>query len=1020
MIKKNIKINNQNAFIPYKLIENIIKETNVEKITIEEEQSELYYETLSGLGKIFFKNNSIYEGHVKYGILDSADDQTSPNHNPNYLNTNTSNSEHEPTETKNKITFANGTTYIGDIRNNTLTGKGEYQFNTGSTYDGQVKNGLRNGFGDYKSNDGISYSGEWLNGLKHGRGKMMMKDGMIYEGSWHEGVIQGYGEMKWASGNSYKGQFKNNKINGNGYLIWYDSSEKYIGQWNDTFQNGLGIHIWYEAKGEQKYLRNRYVGEWRSGFRHGYGVFFYSNGAKYEGTWDQNYKHGFGVFTFHDGSQYIGKFHNDRMIDYNPGGVLVPGLGGVGIGKPQDTGRQTNTNNLVKGLKKNSELGGDRDRGDRQDKGEKQDTNPTNQNKQDLNTSSVTINKQKNLAGGPSGTSNVNNSNNNNKLSLIPEGNETNRLSIFNQSNQLKDASTTNNFNPVVSNKAALNKDSELNQFKTSLDIADLIEFEPDIENSLKEIENILLRLLTDMKIWYRYYTNGGTKDDALYSSANASIQVHDKTINEEKDKVRSNTNLASVNANNIDCIYNNDLGFCMELKDLWKFIRDSHILSSDFSLANFNRVFFKGPKNYIEMFMCPDDLETGSYYDYIYLMIGKAREEFFTKYKHVRKSEENDESSYSKANSRDGKDGREMLGPNSNYNSSNNNNNNNINPPINNSENPTLSNSLEINFDIHNKHQVILLRQFYEAIVRMAYLKYYHLSQPLHVKLNSLIDNHIRLNLNLKKGPSMRKSHTAITDSSLNLSVLEMKVKNIENSMDSFFSANEKKLKHLFKLLYYKSNTVIKKYDMTVTFRYFYDKIVSKSVIFKEHINDKSKFIELINIYHKDKLIITEENRKSLEVYSYMESLLDNEFIFLEFCEMTFYICKKCSGGDINHNNHNKSHFGTIRNENKSDRDKGYKTNDILLHLQDMIEANQNTVEVQQKKEYFYPRLDHHKLYERIIQLRKQKEEEDKKRKIELARVEMERKLMIIEDQNVMPEYPVEEDEGSYESDDY
>lgn len=40
--------------------------------------------------------------------------------------------------------------------------------------------------------------------------------------------------------------------------------------------------------------------------------------------WDQNYKHGFGIFTFQDGSQYIGRFHNDKMIEYNIYGFSIP------------------------------------------------------------------------------------------------------------------------------------------------------------------------------------------------------------------------------------------------------------------------------------------------------------------------------------------------------------------------------------------------------------------------------------------------------------------------------------------------------------------------------------------------------------------------------------------------------------------------------------------------------------------------------------------------------------------------
>jgi hypothetical protein len=110
MLKKSVKMNYKESFVPYNLLEHIIKETDVEKLTIEEEQSELYFETLAGVGKIFFKNNSVYEGNVRYGVLESGED---------------------PRQSS-IITFPNGTKYEGEIHNNQITGKGVYNFNTGS------------------------------------------------------------------------------------------------------------------------------------------------------------------------------------------------------------------------------------------------------------------------------------------------------------------------------------------------------------------------------------------------------------------------------------------------------------------------------------------------------------------------------------------------------------------------------------------------------------------------------------------------------------------------------------------------------------------------------------------------------------------------------------------------------------------------------------------------------------------------------------------------------------------------
>ena len=56
-------------YIPYKLIEDSIQFTDLKKQTVEERSTNLFYETLSGKGKLFLKNGFLYYGPVKYGIL---------------------------------------------------------------------------------------------------------------------------------------------------------------------------------------------------------------------------------------------------------------------------------------------------------------------------------------------------------------------------------------------------------------------------------------------------------------------------------------------------------------------------------------------------------------------------------------------------------------------------------------------------------------------------------------------------------------------------------------------------------------------------------------------------------------------------------------------------------------------------------------------------------------------------------------------------------------------------------------
>jgi hypothetical protein len=103
------RIKYEEPFIPYTVLEKVVKLTNIERKIFEEEYSEFVVETLHGKGNIFFEiNNIYYEGTVKYGILDSDNA---------------------------KILFEDaGIIYEGEIRKNQITGKGVYTFvNTGST-----------------------------------------------------------------------------------------------------------------------------------------------------------------------------------------------------------------------------------------------------------------------------------------------------------------------------------------------------------------------------------------------------------------------------------------------------------------------------------------------------------------------------------------------------------------------------------------------------------------------------------------------------------------------------------------------------------------------------------------------------------------------------------------------------------------------------------------------------------------------------------------------------------------------
>ena len=108
-MNKYMKVTSKDVYIPQKLLDNIVKETDVMPITIEEEQSEIFFSSLSGLGTLIFKNNTRYEGNVKYGMLETGDEKR------NSL-----------------LFFPNKTKYEGQIRSNRINGNGTYTFSSGS------------------------------------------------------------------------------------------------------------------------------------------------------------------------------------------------------------------------------------------------------------------------------------------------------------------------------------------------------------------------------------------------------------------------------------------------------------------------------------------------------------------------------------------------------------------------------------------------------------------------------------------------------------------------------------------------------------------------------------------------------------------------------------------------------------------------------------------------------------------------------------------------------------------------
>ena len=929
------KIDSSTNYLPYSLLKEIITTSEIPKKIIEESNSELWYETLTGKGKINFINHIKYNGPIENGILETKNDEICT------------------------IIFKNGTKYIGEIHNNKITGKGKYIFPSGAFYSGNLLNGFRNGFGKYYSNE-ISYEGNWKNGLKNGIGKMINKN-MIYEGNWINGNINGYGKIKWNNGNLYEGYFNNNIIDGNGYMIWFNLLEKYIGNWKNNLQNGFGIHIYFENKGEIKLLRNRYIGEYLNGIRNGFGIFFYSNGSVYEGEWENNMKNGFGVFLFEDGKKYFGRFENDKMID------LDNQLNNDLCDKLYENYLIMKENILNLEREKRAKLEKD------EDKKRKLQLNSIKGSNKKMSVFDIRIDKKNSLF-----------EKKNYSERRIIKTKESEKKSLFGENKNLTNTNTNTNRNYEINNNETNNEKTEktennilneykenikeikkkylipeetkiksLNRYEPYLDINDIILLDETIKENEKEIRNVLLRQLSDIKRLYLITLKIASGEIKEVDDFNSSKLLEKNPIRKpSKNIIGSNIGQNFIIEENPK---SNDISFCISIKDIWVLFRENGIFNFDLSISDFNKFYFNNENNFYNTYQIPDQIkEHSKIYDYMKVILNEAKVNFFYKYKSFIKYYHREK-------------GIPSTFDNLNY-------------------------KEKTEHSIHFKNHIILPRFFNECLVRVAYLKYYNNNNiPLSVKLKNILDFIIpQKKKNMKRG-SISKLEMSFENNQYSDSKNKIYERNLINEfIFNFYSPVQK----LFKNIYYLYSDYPSQIDQTVSYRFFYYNIIKKSSLLNKLYPNKISFIELIQYFFKNKVNFSEEKiKEDIENnYIFIEKILENEFIEYEFFEMIYLISKK--------------YFEIKKIKNHKED---------YLNLINKIEevVNLNKKKKKLKKIYYFPVLENHNIKIRLIEkLKKESEEREKKMK-EIERYTKERKRLEREDENIFYE-EIESNESS------
>ena len=951
--RQNFKLQPKELYISTSLMKNIISHSTVKKVVIEEATSELWYETYNGPGTIKFKNNMKYTGNLHYGLINNEDID-----NPC------------------TIIFPSGTKYIGTMQNNEITGQGKYLFKNGSTYTGEVLNGLRHGKGTFETEDGIIYEGEWKDGLKHGKGKLIQGN-MEIEGQWVEGIIQGKCRIKWKSGNVFDGQISENKMEGNGYMIWNNKNEKYVGNWQDNLQNGLGIYIWYDDKiSFNKYFKDRYVGEWKEGKKDGYGKFFYSNGTIYEGFWKEDKKEGFGILSFQDRTNICGLFQNDIFL--------------------------TDLKDANKYLKQDS-------------------AKP----KKIINAKRVTINKNKK----PRRSSYLMNvirppikvfERQRTKVINTDEiGNEFKKEDIKDNKENKEKEDDKNKINQDGKEKEERDIKTSLDEIKIKISIDDISLIENLQKETFKNIDDLILR---NVSLISRFYMLGTWGEDKLsemgFSIGSTSMFVENKSLfmqqlqtkksqneKEEKEnnlmlndeKKKKNKNEKKIDISIKDNVYSNDLYFCLNFKNFWKLLRECGIVNPKFSLAMIDRFIFQNPENEINMFYIPEEIEklninknrTDEIYNYLYQIIINSKKIFEIK----------NQSKIDLSNKILNKLNRQKV-PDSDYLQKK-------------EEIDNMKTNDTLNY--HDEKNVILLRYFYEILVRLAYL---YFEENINFDLETRVIVFFDIIKTFLK--SLRKGRV---DSPLITSFIDPKLKNLDEALDNYIYTHFEILKNIFndlcKLYCNYNGKIFALYDMTLTYKFFFDKIILNSEKLSELFDDKMLYFDIISYNFKIKKITNKNylDYTENEMFEYIEAIYNYEMIFREFCELLFYISRKffifynietkyedSKGGFSVKEEPKKNEDEKIKKKKKTR--KIYKNIDIYMLIIDEINTAIKILKEKKIKNkldvYYYPVLKTHKIIENYENEKRRKEMEEKRRQMDKLRYENERKLLEDEDVNI------------------
>jgi len=254
--------------------------------------------------------------------------------------------------------------------------------------------------------------------------------------------------MTFKDNSFYEGNWKDGKRYGKGKYM-YPSANWYEGDWVDNKREGNGIMMWTT-------INEKYVGDWRDEMQNGFGthIWLEERGIsklmrnRFEGYWLNGMRHGTGVFFYANGSKYEGEWKNNLKDGYG----IFTFEDGTSYAGPFEKDKMVNR------VLQSTIL-----------------ANPLDKS----------IASQSVEAKVPKGKQ--------------PQKKEEKKKQVASLQPQ------TTNIKVITTTRAK--KESEGNPYKTMLAIEDLLVLDDNAAESLKEVQNIMLRRNVELKKLYQKYS---------------------------------------------------------------------------------------------------------------------------------------------------------------------------------------------------------------------------------------------------------------------------------------------------------------------------------------------------------------------------------------------------------------------------------------------------------------------------------------------------------------------------------